>query len=372
MGFSCGIVGLPNVGKSTLFNALTAAAAAAENYPFCTTSPHVGTAEVPDERLIELARLLKPERMVPACLEFVDIAGLVRGASSGEGMGNEFLDNIRNVDAIAHVVRCFHDPAVGFHESVSGVDPCRDAWIVEFELLQKDLQWAERRRDKAEKLLRTGDKSASREVELYDRIIAGLNREKPVSGMELSAQDLEILRPMNPLTLKPLFYVANLGEEDLELDNAGEPDSEPYRALKKYADAEGRPTAPFYARLESELHELPDEERTDFREEMGLKIEGLPAIVRAGYESLGLITFYTKVGPELRAWTVPAGTPAPKAAGVIHTDFEKGFIKAEVISYDDFVRAGSEASARKQALVRLEGKDYEVRDGDVVHFKFNV
>lgn len=367
MSFKCGIVGLPNVGKSTLFNALTKAGVPAENYPFCTTEPHVGTVAAPDARLSELARLLKPERVVPAVLEFVDIAGLVRGASKGEGMGNEFLDHIHNVDALAHVVRCFADPLVSFHESVSGVDPARDAEIVEFELLQKDLDWTQRRREKAAKLLRIGDKTLKHEVELYDRMIVWLNQEKPLLDLAFSEDDQPYLKAMGPLTLKAMFYVANLGDEAL-----GATETPALGALKEYAAKKRRPVVSFHARLEAELRELPEEEQEDFRKEMGLTEAGILGLVRAGYEALSLVTFYTKVGPELRAWTVPAGATAPQAAGVIHTDFERGFIKAEVAAFTDFVKAGTEAAARKQGLQRQEGKEYLIQDGDVVHFKFNV
>jgi len=367
VGFKCGIVGLPNVGKSTLFNALTAAGVPAENYPFCTTEPHVGTMAVPDPRLSSLTKMLKPEKVVPAVLEFVDIAGLVKGASAGQGMGNEFLDHIRNVEAIAHVVRCFADAAVSFHESVTGVDPARDAEIIEFELLQKDLQWAQRRLEKAGKLLRTGEKSVKHEVELYERMIKWLNQERPLAEMELVEEDGPILKAMGPLTLKPMFYVANLGEESV-----GGSEAPCLSALGDHAAKKGRAAVGFYAKLEAEVRELGDDERDEFRKELGLVDDGIAAIVRAGYEALKLVTFYTKVGPELRAWTVPAGTAAPQAAGAIHTDFERGFIKAEVVGHDDFVKAGSEAEARKHGLLRQEGREYEVRDGDVVHFKFNV
>ena len=355
------------MGKSTLFNALTAAGAPAENYPFCTTDPQVGTMAVPDSRLEALVRMLEPEKVVPAILEFVDIAGLVKGASRGEGMGNEFLDNIRNVDAVAHVVRCFEDESVGFHESVSGVDPVRDAEIVEFELLQKDLQWTGRRLEKVKKLLRTGEKSLKREAELYERMVKWINELKPLSDMEFIDEDRPILKDMGPLTIKPMFYVANMGEETLEGGS-----SQHLETLSGYGEKNRRTVAPFYARIEAELRELPDEEREEFREEMGLEEDGLMRIVRAGYQALNLVTFYTKVGPELRAWTVTEGTPAPKAAGVIHTDFERGFIKAEVVPFDDFIEAGSEAEARKRGILRQEGKEYLVQDGDVVHFKFNV
>jgi GTP-binding protein YchF len=367
VGFKCGIVGLPNVGKSTLFNALTAAGVPAENYPFCTTEPHVGTMAVPDPRLTALTKMLKPERVVPAMLEFVDIAGLVKGASAGQGMGNEFLDHIRNVEAIAQVVRCFADPGVIFHESVTGLDPARDAEIIEFELLQKDLQWAERRLEKAGKLLRTGEKSVKHEVELYERMIKWLNQERPLAEMEFAEEDGPILKAMGPLTLKPMFYVANLGEESV---GGAEPGC--LKALREHAAGKGRPVVEFCAKLEAEVRELGDDEREEFRKELGLAADGIAAIVRGGYDALRLVTFYTKVGPELRAWTVPAGTAAPQAAGTIHTDFERGFIKAEVVGFDDFVKAGSEAEARKRGVLRQEGREYEVRDGDVVHFKFNV
>lgn len=367
VGFNCGIVGLPNVGKSTLFNALTAAGVPAENYPFCTTDSHAGTVAVPDARLDELARMLCPDKIVPATLNFVDIAGLVRGASKGEGMGNEFLDNIKNVDAVAHVVRCFEDPLVSFHEATPGVDATRDATIVEFELLQKDLQWAEKRKEKASKLLRTGDKSLKREVELYENMIAWLNHEKFLSEMEYLDEDQAVLKSMSPLTYKTMFYVANMGEESLDNESP-----EHLGVLRQYGAGKGREVVPFYARLESEIRELSEDEREEFRKEMGLGEPGIMSIVRAGYKALSLVTFYTKVGPELRAWTVPGGTPAAKAAGIIHTDFERGFIKAEVAAFDNFVEAGSEAAAKKQGILRLEGKDYPIRDGDIVHFKFNV
>jgi len=355
------------VGKSTLFNALTEAGVPAENYPFCTTEPHVGAMAVPDSRLIRLARILKPERVVDAFLEFVDIAGLVKGASKGEGMGNEFLDNIKNVDAIAHVVRCFSDPSVSFHESVSGVDPVRDAEITEFELLQKDLEWAERRLEKASKLLRTGDKEVKTEVELYERMIECLNQERPLSELLYAEKEKPFLKAMGPLTLKPMFYVANLGEESIGEEEAGH-----FKALQDHAAQKGRQVVGFFARLEAEIRELAQDERDEFRTEMGLTKDGIDQIVQAGYRALELVTFYTKVGPELRAWTIKCGTHAAQAAGAIHTDFERGFIKAEVVSFIDFMDAGGEAEARKRGTLRQEGKDYEVQDGDVVHFKFNV
>jgi hypothetical protein len=363
----CGIVGLPNVGKSTLFNALTAAGVPAENYPFCTTEPHVGTMAVPDPRLEALVGILKPEKVVPAMLEFVDIAGLVRGASQGEGMGNEFLDNIHNVDAVAHVVRCFADPAVSFHESVAGLDPARDAEIVEFELLQKDLQWTERRHEKAAKLLRTGEKAVKHEVELYERMMKWLNRERPLAQMEFVEEDQPFIKAMGPLTVKPMFYVGNMGEESV----AG-PESPHFKTLREYAASKGRTAVPFFAKLEAEVRELAPEERDEFRKELRIPGDGINVIVRAGYEALSLVTFYTKVGPELRAWTVPAGTSAPQAAGVIHTDFERGFIKAEVTAFPEFVKAGSEPEARRLGIMRQEGKEYQIQDGDVVHFRFNV
>ncbi len=367
MGFRCGIVGLPNAGKSTLFNALTAAGVPAESYPFCTTEPQVGTMAVRDERLLKLSEMLSPEKVVPPVLEFVDIAGLIKGASQGMGMGNEFLDNIKNVDAVAHLVRCFHDPGVSFHESAEGVDPERDAAVVEFELLQKDLEWVQRRLDKTGKVLRAGDKSLQREVELLKQMTAWLNKEKPLSEMELAQEDESLLKEITPLTAKPMFYVANMGEESI-----GEQEPECLQKLARHADRHGREAVPFYAKLEAEIRELPETEQEEFRKEMGAPETGLSEMVRAGYRALDLVTFYTKVGPELRAWTVPRGASAQKAAGVIHTDFERGFIKAEVAGFDQFVEAGSEYEAKKRGLLRQEGKDYLVRDGDVIHFRFNV
>lgn len=365
MGFQCGIVGLPNVGKSTVFNALTAAGVPAENYPFCTVEPNVGTLAVPDPRLDKLAALLQPERVVPSVLEFVDIAGLVRNAHRGEGLGNQFLGQIRTVDAVAHVVRCFEDPKVPPPEG--RVDPKRDAEIVAFELIQKDLETVERRLEKSRHILRVGDKAVQREVETLEKIKPRLLDLKPVRGMAFTPEEQTLLKELALLTAKPLFYIANLGEESVRTGRHPFLDQ-----LVEHARAESAAVVPFWGRLEAEIRELPAEEQDTFRQEMGLAESGIPAIVRAGYTALNLITFYTKVGPELRAWTLPQGTTAPRAAGKIHSDMEKGFIKAEVISFKELTKIGSESEARHRGLLRQEGKDYLIQDGDVVHFRFNV
>jgi len=365
MSLQCGIVGLPNVGKSTVFNALTAAGVPAENYPFCTVEPNVGTMAVPDPRFDKLTQLFKPERVVPAMLEFVDIAGLVRGAHKGEGLGNQFLSHIRAVDAIAHVVRCFEDPKVAHPEGT--VDPVRDGETIALELIQKDLETVTRRLEKASHMLRVGDKAIQHEVELLNRMKAHLEQLKPLRQMNFVAEDQPVLKELGPLTAKPLFYIGNLGEESLASGN------HPYwEKLQAHAQTEGFLAVPFWGKLEAEIRELPEAEQTEFAAEMGLKESGIPGIVRAGYQALGLITFYTKVGPELRAWTIPKSTPAPKAAGKIHTDMEKGFIKAEVIGFKELTKIGSESEARHHGLLRQEGKDYLIQDGDVVHFRFNV
>ena len=365
MGFQCGIVGLPNVGKSTVFNALTAAGVPAETYPFCTVEPNVGTLAVPDPRLDKLTAMLKPERVVPSVLEFVDIAGLVRGAHQGEGLGNQFLGHIRTVDAIAHVVRCFEDSKVPHPEGT--VDPGRDAETIALELIQKDLETVSKRLEKSRHMLRVGDKAIQREVETLEKMKAHLSELKPLRHLAFAAEDQPLLKEMAPLTGKPLFYIANLGEESVAAQ-----DHVFLEKLKQHATAEGFLAVPFWGKLEAEIRELPADEQDAFRQEMGLKESGIPGIVHTGYQALGLITFYTKVGPELRAWTIPKGTPAPQAAGKIHSDMEKGFIKAEVISFKELTRIGSESEARHHGLLRQEGKDYIVQDGDVVHFRFNV
>ncbi len=361
MSFRCGIIGLPNAGKTTIFNALTSARAEVASYPFSTISPNVGIVPIPDPRLARLGELLKPQKLTSATIEFVDVAGLIAGASRGEGLGNQFLANIREVDLLVHVIRCFEDRSSP--HPLSGLDPLRDVEVVETELLLSDLEILERQRDKLEKRAKSGDKAAAAALAVLARAAEALNRGTWVRDLDLASGDLEHLRTTPLLTLKPCLFVANVSETELN----GGPH---YRALQELAAARRAPVVAILGDLEAELQELSPQDRQEFLASLGVEEAGITRLVRESSQLLGLITFYTIVGPEVRAWTLPAGTPAPKAAGQVHSDMEKGFIRAEVMSFDDLSRWGSPAKVKEAGRLHLEGKDYLVQDGEILLFRF--
>lgn len=362
MGFSCGIVGLPNSGKSTIFNAMTSLCVAAQPYPFCTIEPNVGIVPVPDGRLANLARMLDPEKVTPTSIEFIDIAGLIKDAHKGEGLGNRFLGHIRNVDAIAHIVRCFEAGSVP--HVYSDVDPARDIEVVETELVISDLELVEEQLAKIERLAKVSKEKHSEEHEILLKIRSSLERGEFIDSSVFSQEQKVFLRSFNLITTKPIFYVANVDETGLN-----EPLNERLEAL---ANEKGRKVVAVCGKLEEELAILSEDERASYMELYEMTELGIEKVIRVGYEVLGLITFYTVVGKEMRAWTIPAGTTAFEAAGKIHSDMQRGFIRAEAISFDDFVRCGSEHSAREKGLIHVEGKEYVVKDSDILHIRFNV